>query len=408
MPASGQWLEYLRFSFEALTSNKIRFLLTTLGILLGVTAIIVIFTAIQSINQYVEGEISSIGSSSLYLSKFPWVITGDYWELRNRPEIKLDDYEKLKNIVQTAKWISPHFEAMRTLEYGSKSLEDVYTIGTNADYLFTDNAVPEYGRFFTELEVYRAHPVCVIGQNVWDELFELEDPLGKRIKVNGYPHKIVGILEKKGNFFGFNMDNQIILPYTTFRGISFHRRGITVAFRADDPQIIEDMREEIRGGMRRLRKLAPREPDNFAISELDVLTDFYNKLTGTSYLVVFIIATVSLIVGGIGIMNIMLVSVTERTKEIGIRKAIGATRRNIILQFLSESVTISSLGGIIGIILGILIAQALLQYIKLDATVSLVTILIGYGFSAMVGIISGMYPAVRASRLNPIDALRYE
>jgi putative ABC transport system permease protein len=408
MPVSGQWLEYLRFSYEALTSNKIRFLLTTLGILLGVTAIIVIFTSIQSINQYVEGEISSIGSSSLYLSKFPWVITGDYWELRNRPEIKLDDYEKLKDIVRTAKWISPHFEAMRTLEYSNKSLEDVYAIGTTADYLFTDNAVPEYGRFFTELEVYRAHPVCVIGQNIWDELFKLEDPLGKRIKVNGYPHKIIGILEKKGNFFGFNMDNQIIIPYTTFRGISFHRRGITVAFRADDPKLIEDMREEIRGGMRRLRKLAPREPDNFAISELTVLTDFYNKLTGTSYLVVFIIATVSLIVGGIGIMNIMLVSVTERTKEIGIRKAIGATRRNIILQFLSESVTISSLGGIIGILLGVLIAQVLLQYIKLDATVSLVTILIGYGFSAMVGIISGMYPAVRASRLNPIDALRYE
>ncbi len=408
MPATGQWLEYIRFAYEALSSNKIRFLLTTLGILIGVTAIIIIFTAIQSINKYVEGEISSIGSTSLYLSKFPWVITNNYWELRNRPEVTLEDYKKLIKVVKTAKWISPQYEAMRTIEYQNKNLQRVYTIGSNAQYIYTDNAETEFGRFFTEMEVYRAHPVCIIGQNVWEELFGNQNPVGKRIKVNGYPHKVIGILEKKGSFFGFDMDNQVIIPYTTFRGISFHRRGLTIAFRTDDSRLIDDMREEIRGGMRRIRKIAPNEPDNFAINQQDMLSDLYNKLTGTSYLIVFIIAAISLVVGGIGIMNIMLVSVTERTKEIGIRKAIGATKRNIIFQFLSESVAISSLGGIIGIILGVLIAKGLLQYIKLDATVSLSTILIGYGFSAFVGIISGVYPAVRASRLNPIDALRYE
>ena len=232
--------------------------------------------------------------------------------------------------------------------------------------------------------------------------------MGKRIKINGYPHRVIGILEKKGNFFGFNLDNQVIIPYSTFKGISFHHRGIDVAFRTEDPGLIDDMRDEIRGVMRRIRKLSPGEPDNFAINQQSMLTDLYNNLTRTSYIVVFIIATISLVVGGIGIMNIMLVSVTERTKEIGIRKAIGATRNNIIMQFLSESVAISSLGGVIGIIFGVLIAQVLLQYIKLDATVSLSTVLIGYGFSAFVGIISGMYPAYRAARLNPIDALRYE
>jgi len=408
MPVSGQWLEYIRFAYEALSSNKIRFLLTTLGILIGVTAIIIIFTAIQSINEYVEGEISSIGSTSLYLSKFPWVITNNYWELRNRPEVTLKDYEKLIKVVKTAKWISPQYEAMRTIEYQNKNLQRVYTIGSNAQYIYTDNAETEFGRFFTEMEVYRARPVCIIGQNVWEELFENQNPIGKRIKVNGYPHKVIGVLEKKGSFFGFDMDNQVIIPYTTFQGISFHRRGLTIAFRTDDSRLIDDMREEIRGGMRRIRKIAPNEPDNFAINQQDMLSDLYNKLTGTSYLIVFIIAAISLVVGGIGIMNIMLVSVTERTKEIGIRKAIGATKRNIIFQFLSESVAISSLGGIMGIIFGVLIAKGLLQYIKLDATVSISTILIGYGFSAFVGIISGMYPAVRASRLNPIDALRYE
>jgi putative ABC transport system permease protein len=407
-PISGQFLEYLRFSYESLSANKIRFLLTTLGILLGVTAIIVIFTAIQSINAYVEGEFSSIGSASLYLDKFPWVITGNYWEFRNRPEITVEDYKNMKDRVPTARWVSPQIEAMRTVTYRGKSLEDVYTIGTNDQYAFTDDAITDIGRFFTEMEVYRANPVCVIGQNVMDELFEKENPIGKRIKINGHPHRVVGVLEKKGSFFGFNIDNQVIIPYTTFQGISFHRRGISIAFRADNPRDIDNMREEIRGEMRRLRKIPPAEPDNFSINQQDMLTEFYNKITGTSYLVVFIIAAISLVVGGIGIMNIMLVSVTERTKEIGIRKAIGATRRNILFQFLSESVTISSIGGIIGIILGVLIAQFLLSYIKLDASVSLTTIFIGYFFSAIVGIISGMYPAYRAARLNPIDALRYE
>ena len=405
---SGQFWEYLRFSYESLSANKIRFLLTTLGILLGVTAIIVIFTAIQSINTYVEGEFSSIGSASLYLDKFPWVITNNYWEFRNRPEITVEDYKNMKDRVPTARWVSPQIEAMRTVTYRGKSLEDVYTIGTNDQYAFTDDAITDIGRFFTEMEVYRANPVCVIGQNVMDELFEKENPIGKRIKINGYPHRVVGVLEKKGSFFGFNIDNQVIIPYTTFQGISFHRRGISIAFRADNPRDIDNMREEIRGEMRRLRKIPPAEPDNFSINQQDMLTEFYNKITGTSYLVVFIIAAISLVVGGIGIMNIMLVSVTERTKEIGIRKAIGATRRNILFQFLSESVTISSIGGIIGIILGVLIAQFLLSYIKLDASVSLTTIFIGYFFSAIVGIISGMYPAYRAARLNPIDALRYE
>ena len=407
-PISGQFLEYLRFSYESLSANKIRFLLTTLGILLGVTAIIVIFTAIQSINTYVEGEFSSIGSASLYLDKFPWVITNNYWEFRNRPEITVEDYKNMKDRVPTARWVSPQIEAMRTVTYRGKSLEDVYTIGTNDQYAFTDDAITDIGRFFTEMEVYRANPVCVIGQNVMDELFEKENPIGKRIKINGHPHRVVGVLEKKGSFFGFNIDNQVIIPYTTFQGISFHRRGISIAFRADNPRDIDNMREEIRGEMRRLRKIPPAEPDNFSINQQDMLTEFYNKITGTSYLVVFIIAAISLVVGGIGIMNIMLVSVTERTKEIGIRKAIGATRRNILFQFLSESVTISSIGGIIGIILGVLIAQFLLSYIKLDASVSLTTIFIGYFFSAIVGIISGMYPAYRAARLNPIDALRYE
>ncbi len=408
MKGLSQLREYLFFALDALRTNKIRSALTTLGIFLGVTAIIVIFTAIQSINRYVEGEFSGIGSTTLYLSKFPWVTTSNYWELRNRPEITLDDYKKLKEMVHTARWISPQLQAVRTIQYRNKYLEDVFTVGCNEQYVYTGNAETSLGRFFTEMEVYRAHPVAVIGETVREELFGKENPLGKRIKINGYAHRVIGVLKKKGNFFGFNMDNQVIIPYTTFRGISFHRRGVTVAFRVEDASELDNLRDEIRGAMRRIRKLAPGEPDNFAINQQSMLTDFYKKLTGTSYLIVFIIAAISLIVGGIGIMNIMLVSVTERTREIGIRKAVGATRANILLQFLSESIAISSIGGIFGVLVGVGLAQLLLQAIKLSAAVSVSTILIGFGFSTLVGVLSGMYPASKAARLNPIDALRYE
>jgi putative ABC transport system permease protein len=408
MPVGVKYFEYIRLAFDALLVNKIRSLLTTIGILLGVIAIIVIFTAIQSINSYVEGEFSAIGSSTLYLSKFPWIQTGDYWKYRNRPSVTIDEYKILKEKIEYARWISPQVEAMRTVEYRNKSLEQVYTIGCNEQYVETNNSITEMGRFFTESEVYRGRQVCIIGQSVWEELFGDIYPIGKRIKINGYPVKIIGILEKKGNMFGFNMDNQVIVPFTTFKGISFHRRSIDIVFRAENPVFMDELESEIRGEMRRIRKLAPREEDDFSINQQSMLTDFYKKITGTSYLIVFIVGAISLLVGGIGIMNIMLVSVTERTKEIGIRKSSGANKFNIMMQFLSESVVISSIGGILGILIGVGVGQYLLHFIKLDASVSLPTVLIGYGFSAFVGVVSGLYPAYKAAGLNPIDALRYE
>jgi putative ABC transport system permease protein len=408
MPFGVKYFEYTRFAFDAIFVNKIRSLLTTLGILLGVTAIIVIFTAIQSINSYVEGEFSAIGSSTLYLSKFPWVQSGDFWKYRNRPAVTIDDYKKIKDRIEYAKWMSPQVEALRTVEYRNKSLEDVYTVGCSEQYVETNTSITEVGRFFTASEVHRGRQVGVIGQGVSEELFDNEDPIGKRIKINGYPVKVIGILEKKGSFFGFNMDNQVIVPYTTFKGMSFHRRGIDVVFRAETPELMGDLESEIRGEMRRIRKISPKVEDNFSINQQNMLTDLYHKITSTSYLIVFIIGTISLIVGGIGIMNIMLVSVTERTREIGIRKATGARKGNIMMQFLSESVAISSIGGILGIIIGVGLGQYLLHFIKLEASVSPSTIIIGYGFSAIVGIISGLYPAYKAAKLNPIDALRYE
>lgn len=402
------FIEYLRSAWDSLNAHRVRSFFTILGIVIGVTTIICIFTIIQSINRYVEGEFSGLGASTVYVSKYPWVVTGNWWQFRNRPPITLREYQALREHSVFARWISPIVESFRTVQYRSQTLEQVYTVGCNEEYPETANVSVALGRWFTHLEVAHARAVAIIGAHVREVLFGPENPIGKRIKINGLPYKVVGILEKRGNFFGFNMDNQVIMPYTSFRTYRLSRRNIAIALRVADPNQLEELKEEIRGILRRVRKIPPTEKDNFSINQQDMLTRFYHQLTGTLYLVVFVVGTISLIVGGIGIANIMLVSVTERTREIGIRKAVGATRAQIIGHFLSESVLISLVGGFLGVLIGVLVSQIPLHLLKLHTTVSPGTVLLGVGFSSLVGIVSGLYPANRAARVNPIEALRYE
>ena len=400
--------EYLTFAWETFKANKIRVFLTTLSVLIGVAAIIFIFSIIQSINKYVTTEFADIGSTTVYVSKFPWVITGNYWELRNRPPVTIREYHALERSVEYARWISPSIESTKPVKYRNKTLEDVFIIGTNEQYPETNNVGTETGRWFTHSEVKSARHVCIIGYKVKEELFGAQNPLGKRIKIDEIPYKVIGVLEKKGDFFGFNLDSRVIVPYTTVKGYASRRRGITIALKVANIADLDNLKSEIRGVLRKVRKLSPREPDNFAINQQDMLTDFYKKITGTSFMVILFIAAISLVVGGIGVMNIMLVSVTERTREIGIRKAVGATRGQIMAHFLTESVVICLIGGIIGLILGIASAQIPIRLMGLPQGINLLTALVGFSFAVLVGIVSGWYPAYKASRLNPIEALRYE
>jgi len=264
------------------------------------------------------------------------------------------------------------------------------------------------GRFLTELDVRNNHFVCVLGSEVASKLFKEENPLGRRIKVGSDKYRVIGILEKKGSFFGQSMDNFVIVPIGTFRRVYGGHRGLRIAVMIDQPEQIDDLKEELRGIMRRDRKTKPGEEDDFAINQQDMLTNLYKQLTSTLFAIVFVIGGISLLVGGIGIMNIMLVSVTERTREIGVRKAIGAKRKNILSQFLIEAVVVSSIGGLIGIIFGYLGGTAILAQMDLAIGVSLTSILIGFGFSTTVGVTAGFYPAYKASKLNPIESLRYE
>ncbi|MCK4577019.1 ABC transporter permease, partial [candidate division WOR-3 bacterium] len=265
----------------------------------------------------------------------------------------------------------------------------------------------ESGRYITALDNTHKKRVCVIGTDIVENLFPNEDPLNKTIRISSAKFIVVGVLEKKGQMLGQSMDNEVIIPFSTFRKL-FIRRGredIAIAILAKDK---DEAIDEIRGVLRRIRKVKSGKPDDFSINTQDVLMDMYNKITGAAFIVMIGVASLSLLIGGIGIMNIMLVSVTERTREIGIRKAIGARYKDILYQFLTEAVVISGFGGVIGIIVGFTLARIISVASNLPSAVPLWAVLLGFGFSSGVGIFFGIYPANKAARLDPVEALRYE
>jgi len=395
-------------AWHALKAHKMRSILTTLGIFIGVTTIITIFTTIQGLNEYVIGQLSEIGSSTVYVEKFPWIIQDDFWKYRNRKNITKDEFEALKKFSTEADYISPQIFSMKMVKYKNEKYDQIFVLGTDEAYKDTDNLSPSEGRFFTELDVRRNHSVCIIGAELSENLFHDEEPLGKRIYIGERKYRVIGVLEKKGKMFGQSMDNYAVVPWGTFQRAFGSHRGFRVAMKVNDVSRLEEMKDEIRGILRRVRKIDPQDDDDFAINQQDQLTNLYKQLTGVLYAIVFVIGSMSLVVGGIGIMNIMLVSVTERTKEIGIRKAIGAKRKSILSQFLIESIAIASVGGIIGIIFGFLGGSVVLAQMDLSTMVSLTSILVGFGFSTFVGVLAGFYPAWKAAKMNPIDSLHYE
>ena len=400
--------EYFRMAWMALWAHKLRSVLTTVGILIGVTTIIGIFTAIKGINEYVIGEISVLGSNTVYIQKFEWGAGREWWRYRNRKNITFKEYKALRDNAVYADYISPQVFSNRTIKYKNEAYERVDIVGTNEDYKDTQNVLPASGRFFTSLDIHRNNKVCIIGHEIKEKLFKSEDPIGQRIKVGIGKYRVIGILEEQGQMFGHNQDNVVLLPIGAFQRVKQGDRPIFLAVSVADANNLEEMKQEVRGILRKVRKVRADEEDDFALNQQEQLTQIYEQLTTTLFVIVFVIGGISLLVGGIGIMNIMLVSVTERTREIGIRKAIGAKRRNILSQFIIESVAISSVGGILGVICGFMVGLILLSQMTLSTGIGMDSIVIGFGFSTTVGILAGFYPAWKAARMNPIDSLHYE
>ncbi len=400
--------EGFKVAIIALRANKMRAFLTTLGIVIGITTVIAIHAIIVGLNNAFYTSISALGSDTLYISKFAWASREDWLKSFHRKDITLKEFEAIKKHATLVKAVAPTVFASRTVKYGSEKLTRCSIIGTAEDYTSTSNVLPEFGRPLSKLDVDHRRNVCVVGYEIAEKLFKRINPLGRKITIGQHKFRVIGVTEKRGNLLGHNLDTEINIPIGLFQKLYGSRRWIQIEVKVADPTLIEEAKDELTGILRRVRKVPPDKENDFAINQQDVIADLYKGFTGALYAVAFGVGAISLIVGGIGIMNIMLVSVTERTREIGIRKAIGARNKDILWQFLVESVMVSAIGGIIGIIVGFAIAKLIASSTFLSASISPISIIIGVSFIGLVGISFGIFPAYKASRLDPIIALRYE
>lgn len=398
-------------AIRALKANKKRAILTTLGIVIGILAIATTMTASNGLANNFKESISAVGSDVLHVSRLPWIITGDFFRYRNRPNISYKQCQELTRKMKNTRAINIATSTNRNIKFRSTILNNIPVIGTTEKQILLSNAVPEHGRFFSGVDVQNKKFVCVIGSEIRDLLFNNADPLQKDIKIGRSTFRVIGVMEKQGGggfFGGPNFDRRIFIPVTSLiKAYGSRNRQFEIAVKAPSHEELEEFRYELVGEMRKIRKLSPTEEDDFSINSMDSLLAAYNTVMGVVILIGFIITSFSLFVGGIGVMNIMLVSVTERTREIGLRKAVGAKRAIILMEFLFESCCLCAVGGAIGLIFSYGIA-ALINKLLMPAAVSLPVIIIGIIVSFLVGIFSGLFPAMKASRLNPIDALQYE
>ena len=411
MSAVHQTFEAVRIAFAALRANTARGVLTTLGIIIGIVAVVTTMTAANGLANSFRESASIIGADVLYISHHPWIVTGNFFQFRNRPRISLKEGEKLERRLRSAVAVNPTAETGRSIKYRSDVRDNIRIIGTSHKHMLMSSAVPEVGRFFSAQDVQSRRRVCVIGKTIHEQLFRDVDPINKKLKVGRFDFRIIGVMEKQGSagfFGGPDFDSQVFIPISTFARIFGSRhRDFDIGVKAPPGVALADYEYEVIGEMRKIRKLSPTEDDNFSINKMESLMDAFNNVMGVVVLIGLAITGVSLFVGGVGVMNIMFVSVTERTKEIGIRKAIGAKRRAILSQFLFESAAICLVGGAVGVVLSFAVA-AIIDKLVMPASVSPAIVVTALLVALAVGVLAGIVPAWRASRLNPIDALRYE
>jgi putative ABC transport system permease protein len=404
--------EGLLIAWDAIRANKLRSILTTLGIIIGIVTVTSMATAIDALNRALHDSLSILGADVLFVDKFNWEVhTEDEWlkEVK-RPDITREQTRKIEKKMLLASAVAPRVDSMRPVWYGNRRANRVNIIGTTDQFLTTSGFNVAVGRFLSASEVDGGRPVCVIGNDVATNLFQKESPLGKKIKIGEHQLTVVGVLEKRGSFLGLDsFDNEVIIPIPQFVFSYWRNPSYSIEVKIRRVDQLEDAKEELRGLMRTIRHVNPEDPDNFSINQQQQILKTFDRITGTIAAVGLVITGMSLFVGGIGIMNIMFVSVAERTREIGVRKAIGAKRRTILLQFLIEAASICLLGGLAG--LGITYALTLLvagAFPYFPITMSLPVMGLAILTSIVTGVTSGFLPAWRAARMNPVDALRNE
>ncbi|MBC8096803.1 MAG: ABC transporter permease [Akkermansiaceae bacterium] len=401
--------EGLGISWGAIRGNKLRSILTTLGIVIGVVTVTLMGTAIEGLNRAFVRSISFIGADVLYVQRSDWFVhSHEAWlKMQKRPKLTLAQVKELERLLLSAKAVAATAQTRESVKFQKRSANNVTIIGTTAEFLTTSGVSIGQGRFLTSGESEGGRPACVIGALVATNLFRDDAAVGKRVNIDGRAFEVVGVLDKQGGFLGEGgVDNQIIVPLPIFRAAFWSNPDYEIQVKVKQVEQLEDAREELRTVMRKVRRLGPTDADDFAINQQDQVLDMFHNVAGTIAAVGLFVTGLSLFVGGIGIMNIMFVSVAERTREIGIRKAIGAKRRTILLQFLLEAASICLIGGVVALAIAWPLTLLMRQF--LPASLSLTVVSIALAVSLVTGVVSGFFPAWRAARMNPVDALRSE
>jgi len=403
--------EVFKQAFDSLWANKLRSSLTLLALVVGVFSVIVSTTAVAVLDNFFQDTMSFMGGDVVNVSRSASVQIGnDNRSDRNRQDITFETAEELQEQIRMAENISPDetFDRTKVLYKDQETDPTVRIIGSNQYYLENNAYELQDGRNFSSEDVQYGRPYVIIGKDVRDELFQTGFPVGKNIRIAGRKYQIIGALESKGSIFGQSMDEIVIIPYTTALNVYGGNRNIDIQVKAPAMEFIDATIDEVTGIMRVIRKVAPGMENDFEIETNDSLAGTFDQFTFILYAVGFVIGGITLFGAGIGVMNIMLVSVTERTREIGIRKAVGATKKAIVSQFLTETVFICQLGGLIGIALGVLGGNGIALWTETDSVVPVLAVLAGFFGMFLIALLFGVYPAYKAAQLDPIESLRYE
>jgi putative ABC transport system permease protein len=401
-------------AIDTLRTNKVRSSLTILGVSVGVITVVLMVGIIQGLNKAFADQIEALGSNAIWATKFdPSFGKQPGSEELHRKDLTIEDADAIRDQAPSVLSVSPIYRKIaETVRASEKQSDTPILIGATPYYEFTQSSYVAHGRFISDQDIRERTNVCVVGEDLVRALFPFEEPLGKEVKIKGRPFRVVGVMEHLGNFLGQSRDNSVFIPITTFEKYypdkPFPEVVFVIIVRPINRAYVKSAIDEMTEILRQRRRVPRGEPSNFGISSQDALMVIYNQLTGATALVLTAISFVALMIGGIGVMNIMLVSVTERTKEIGLRKAVGATRFNILSQFLIEAVWLTAIGGLLGLAIGEAGSLLINKYSPLPAYVPPWAIGMGVGISAAVGIVFGLWPAWKAARLDPIESLRYE